>query len=99
MLYFDLATTQPHTAAYFDQFTDDATVEDDGNTYQGIAAIRAWRTEVPTVHYDVQHVERHGSSARARAAVSGDFPGSPVTLCFEFDYADDDRISALRIKA
>jgi hypothetical protein len=51
------------------------------------------------VHYDVQRVERQGSSARTWSSISGYFPGSPVRLCFEFDYAGDDRISALRIKA
>jgi hypothetical protein len=97
MLYFELAT-QADTDSYFAQFTDDATVEDDGKHYSGIDEIRGWRTEIPRVHYDVRHVERHGSSAHARVDVSGDFPGSPVTLHFEFDYADDDQIAALRIR-
>ena len=97
-LYFELAT-QPDTDAYFAQFTDDAIVEDDGKKHEGVAEIRAWRTEVPRVHYDVQHVERHGRSAQARVEISGDFPGSPVLLRFDFDYAEDDRIAALRIRA
>jgi hypothetical protein len=98
MLYFELAT-QPDTDAYFAQFTEDAIVEDEGKERHGIAEIRSWRTEVPRVRYDVKHVEREGSRAHARVEISGPFPGSPVTLAFEFDYADDDRIAALRIKA
>jgi hypothetical protein len=98
MKYFELATL-PDNDAYFAQFTDDAVLEDEGKERHGIAEIRAWRTEVPRVNYDVQHVERHGSNAHATVSVSGDFPGSPVTLSFEFDYADDDRISALRIRS
>jgi hypothetical protein len=98
MLYFELAT-QPDTDAYFAQFTDDATVEDDGNKYHGIDDIRTWRTEVPRVSYDVKSVERHGTSAHATVEISGEFPGSPVTLSFEFDYAPDNRIAALRVSA
>ena len=98
MRYFELAT-MPDTDAYFAQFTDDATVEDDGNVYHGIDEIRTWRTVVPRVRYDVTQVERHGNSTHAWVAISGEFPGSPVTLRFEFDYAEGDRITALRIKA
>jgi SnoaL-like domain len=98
MLYFELAT-RSDTDAYFAQFTDDAIVEDEGKERHGINEIRAWRTEVPPVHYDVKRVERDGRSARAWVDISGEFPGSPVTLCFDFDFAPDDRIAVLRIKA
>lgn len=97
MKYFELAT-QPDTDAYFAQFTDDAVVEDEGKERHGIAEIRAWRTQVSRVHYDVKSVDREGSSADARVEISGDFPGSPVTLSFQFRYADDDRIAVLRIR-
>lgn len=90
MDYFTLAS-RADTDAYFGQFTDDAVVEDEGKERHGIAEIRAWRTEVPSVRYDVQ-------STDARVAISGDFPGSPVTLSFHFEYADDGRIAVLRIR-
>jgi hypothetical protein len=98
MRYFELAT-QTDTDAYFAQFTDDATVEDEGVERHGQAEIRAWRTEVPHVSYDVQSVERQDHSATAKVQISGDFPGSPVTLTFHFAYADDDRIRELRIRS
>lgn len=97
MRYFELAA-QPDTDAYFAQFTDDAVVEDEGKERHGIAEIRAWRTQVPRVHYDVKSVDRDSSSADARVKISGDFPGSPVTLSFQFRYADDHRIAVLRIR-
>lgn len=97
MKYFELAT-QPDTDAYFEQFTDDAVVEDEGQERHGIAEIRAWRTQIPRVNYVVKSVDRDSSSANARVEISGDFPGSPVTLSFHFTYADDDRIAVLRIR-
>lgn len=45
-----------------------------------------------------QVMDSLGGSANARVEISGDFPGSPVTLSFQFRYADDDRIAVLRIR-
>jgi hypothetical protein len=97
MKYFELAT-DPDTEAYFAQFIADAVVEDEGKERHGIAEIRAWRTEIPRVRYDVRQVERGADGTTARAEISGDFPGSPVTLTFHFTYAGDGRISVLRIR-
>jgi len=97
MLYFELAA-QPDTDAYFAQFADDAVVEDEGKEHHGIGEIRAWRSEVPRVRYDVKTVDRHGSGTDARAEISGAFPGSPVTLAFHFEFTDEDRIAVLRIR-
>ena len=44
--YFDLAS-QAAMQPYYAQFTEDATVEDEGVQRKGIDGIRAWRTEVP----------------------------------------------------
>jgi hypothetical protein len=96
MRYFELAT-QPDTDDYFAQFTDDAVVEDEGKERHGIAEIRAWRTEVPSVRYDVKEVERRSDVTDANVEISGDFPGSPVTLSFHFEFAGD-RIAVLRIR-
>ena len=98
MKYFELAT-DPDTDAYFAQFAPDAVVEDEGKERHGIAEIRAWRTEIPRVKYDVKRVERGADGTTAWAEISGDFPGSPVTLTFHFTYAEDGRISTLRIRA
>lgn len=95
--YFELAT-RADSDAYFARFTDDAVVEDEGATRHGIDAIRAWRREVPTVHYEVRSIERATRRADARVEISGDFPGSPVELTFHFEYAPDGRIAVLRIR-
>jgi hypothetical protein len=50
------------------------------------------------VHYNLKSVDRESSSADARVEISGDFPGSPVTLSFQFTYANDNRIAILRIR-
>jgi SnoaL-like protein len=94
--YFDLARSEDREA-YFAQFTDDAVVEDDGRTHRGIDEIRAWRTAVPDVTYDVTEVAPEGDGFVATAEISGAFPGSPVTLRFHFAEVVDGSIAALRI--
>lgn len=67
--------------------------------HRGIDRIRAWRSEVPAVHDEVTHEERHLDSAEAQVEVSGSLPGSPVALRCVFDYAIDGRTAAPRIRA
>jgi hypothetical protein len=95
--YFDLAP-QPGAGAYFAQFADDAIVEDEDQTYRGIAAIRAWRTKVPRVAYTVHDVKTASTGHDAAVDIAGDFPGSPVSLTFHFQFAADGRITALTIR-
>jgi SnoaL-like protein len=95
--YFRLAPGSA-IAAYFAQFAVDAIVEDEGQQYRGIDAIRAWRREVPKVSYTVGEVELHADENVVHAEVAGDFPGSPVTLAFGFRFADDGRIQRLVIR-
>jgi len=57
--YFRLAP-QLDADAYFAQFAADATAEDEGQQYQGIDAIRAWRRAVPPVTYTVGHITSRG---------------------------------------
>ncbi|MGX7681819.1 nuclear transport factor 2 family protein [Jatrophihabitans sp. DSM 45814] len=94
--YFELAPG-PGVDAYFAQFSADAIVEDEGNTYRGVAAIRAWRTTVPRVVYTVQDVEKSATEHVAIVDIAGDFPGSPVQLRFRFRFAADGLIDFLAI--
>lgn len=94
--YFVLAA-EPDLETYYAQFADDAVVEDEGRLHHGIGAIRAWRTSVPAVTYDVRAVEPTDDGHRALAVISGDFPGSPVTLAFTFGFAGS-RIRSLTIR-
>ena len=95
--YFDLAP-QPDADAYFAQFADDAIVEDEDQTHRGIAAIRAWRTKVPRVAYTIHDVKATSTGHDAAVDIAGDFPGSPVTLTFHFQFAANGRITALTIR-
>jgi ketosteroid isomerase-like protein len=94
--YFDLAA-RPDVDAYFAQFADDAVVEDEGEQRHGIAAIRAWRGEVPLVAYTVHDVGRSDTGHDAHVDIDGDFPGS-VRLTFHFQFAADGRITQLTIR-
>lgn len=94
--YFVLAA-DPNLEAYFTQFADDVVVEDEGHLHHGIDSIRAWRTSVPPVTYDVRSIEPVDGGHRALALISGDFPGSPVTLAVVFT-VEDARIRALTIR-
>lgn len=93
MDYFELAALSDNDA-YLAQFTDDAVVEDESRERHGIEAIRAWREEVPMVRYDV--LSDDGESAVVE--VSGEFPGSPVTLTYAFARVPDGRIDRLSIR-
>jgi hypothetical protein len=96
--YFRLAVATD-TEAYFAQFTPSAVVEDEGHEYCGIDAIRGWRTSVPPVRYDVRDISPGDDGVTtARAEISGDFPGSPVTLTFRFGLDADRRIELLTIR-
>ena len=95
--YFDLAP-QADSGAYFAQFADDAIVEGEDQAYRGIAAIRAWRTKVPRVAYTIHDVKPTGTGHDAAVDIAGDFPGSPVTLTFRFQFAANGRITALTIR-
>ena len=43
----------PDQEQYFALFADDAIVEDEGEEYHGIDAIRAWRVSIPKVTYTI----------------------------------------------
>jgi hypothetical protein len=72
--YFDLAP-QPDADAYFAQFADDAIVEDEDQTYRGIAAIRAWRAKVLRVAYTASQ-RRKASAAEYALAPDREFAAS-----------------------
>jgi hypothetical protein len=87
------------TEALGECFAPDATVRDEGQTLQGMAAIKAWRRETAKKY---QHtVEPLAAATRDSKTVvntklTGNFPGSPVTLDFVFTLAGD-KIAALEI--
>ena len=72
-------------------FAPDATVRDEGRSYSGRAEIRAWEAEVTEkygVSSELLKAERDGDALRASMRVSGNFPGSPAVLRYQFRIKD-----------
>ncbi len=89
------------TEALADCFAPDATVKDEGQTVKGLKAIKAWRLETARKYRHT--VEPVAAAARDGKTVvstrlTGDFPGSPVTLDFVFTL-EGDKIAALEIQS
>ena len=92
--YFDANTATP-----LDVFTPDAFVADEGHRHVGHAAIDAWWRGAQAKYQAVAEpleVNAKDDAHEVRAKVTGQFPGSPITLTFAFQLKDD-RIAALRI--
>ena len=80
-------------------FREDAGVRDEGREHRGVAAIKAWHREANAKYrYVVEPLEAStsGSAVVVRARVTGDFPGSPVELRFNFTVSED-RIVSLEV--
>lgn len=80
-------------------FAEYAVVKDEGNTYTGRTAIRAWRVASREQYDFVSEpfdMFARGDIVTIRANVSGNFPGSPVVLDYNFRLLKD-RIVELEI--
>jgi molybdopterin-guanine dinucleotide biosynthesis protein A len=81
-------------------FTANAVVRDENAEHHGPAAISAWVEETAGRYHfqvtplDIPSVEEH---LVVSCEVKGDFPGSPVTLAFDFTLTGD-RIASLSIE-
>jgi ketosteroid isomerase-like protein len=89
--YFTAANAHDATAMlHF--FTQDAAVIDEKQERRGQAAIRAWEEETYEQyqpHAEPVFVQLSGEEAEVMAVVSGNFPGTPVTLRFAFQLTGD----------
>src|SRR5688500_8482569 len=81
-------------------FRDDAVVRDEGREHRGVAAIKAWHREANAkFRYVVEPLEASAGGPAVvviRARVTGDFPGSPAELRFNFTVSED-RIASLEV--
>ena len=72
-------------------FASNATVRDERHAYEGLAAIREWKVDTKKKYnHTVVPLEvayRDGKTV-LKAKLTGDFPGSPVTLEFSFVLKD-----------
>lgn len=91
------AAKSPDREQYLSLFHEAAVVHDEGRSHEGLAAVRRWRDAVPPVRYRLREVTGPPAALRALAEVAGDFPGSPVTLCFTFERDEQGRITRLDI--
>ena len=82
-------------------FTAQAVMKDDGHTYTGVDAIKAFMAEA-SAKYSATTVpfalEREDGLQVIRAKVTGNFPGSPIALSYRFRL-ERGLIAALEIKA
>jgi len=80
-------------------FTESAVVKDEGHTYRGRAAIQQWKAEASAKYQYTSSpfaCERQGGKTVVTSRLTGNFPGSPVTLRFCFELAGD-KIAGLEI--
>ena len=80
-------------------FSETAVVHDESRIHRGLQEIRVWMTETMSAYDDrseVLNVETDGDTFIATARVSGNFPGSPITLRYRFA-TDRGLISSLEI--
>jgi SnoaL-like domain len=68
-------------------FAADAIVRDEGRTYEGVAAIKNWMAATKKKYgHTVTPLElaEHGGECVLKARLAGRFPGSPITVDFNF---------------
>lgn len=83
-----------------DAFASDAEVKDEGRTYRGREAIRAWKRETSAkyaVKIEALSATRNAGVLAIVAQVSGNFPGSPANLTYDFGLDDAGLIRRLEI--
>jgi hypothetical protein len=74
-----------------DCFAADALVHDENRDYLGREAIRGWVAETSRKYrpaFTVMRAAVRGDDVSLAVAVSGQFPGSPVTLNYQFRLRD-----------
>ncbi|AOE84774.1 nuclear transport factor 2 family protein [Pseudomonas sp. TCU-HL1] len=81
-------------------FTRDATVRDEGQTYNGLEAIKSWKQASQAKYqYSIEPLSssQEGQTVTLLARLTGNFPGSPVELTYTVVLVDD-KIASLEIR-
>jgi hypothetical protein len=80
-------------------FASDATVRDESHVYHGLADIKEWKANTKKKYNHtvtpLEVVHRDGKTV-LKAELTGNFPGSPVTLEFSF-VLENGKIASLEI--
>ena len=80
-------------------FTEDAVVKDEGQTYNGRAAIKEWKAHAAAKYQYTSEplaLDQEDQKAVVTSRLTGNFPGSPVNLRFFFEL-DGEKIRSLEI--
>jgi hypothetical protein len=80
-------------------FAADAIVRDEGQTYEGLAAIKNWLAATKKKYgHTITPLElaEHDGQSILKARLTGSFPGSPITVHFNF-VLDGGKIRSLAI--
>ena len=81
-------------------FAPGAEVRDEGKSYVGREAIREWKLAT-SAKYRITarplHTKREGDTLAAAVEVSGNFPGSPANLTYDFLLDGSELIRRLEI--
>ncbi len=97
--YFDALNTK-QAEKQIGYFTEEASVIDVDEAFNGKAAIKKWIIE-SNLKFEaftkVIDVKTSGASVNVLTTVSGNFPGSPVDLKYNFVMADE-KIKSLNIQ-
>jgi hypothetical protein len=81
-------------------FAPDAKVKDEGQEYAGRDEILGWKKETIAkygISIEPLHVTERDETTTVVAKVSGNFPGSPAELTYDFGLAPDGLIQTLAI--
>jgi ketosteroid isomerase-like protein len=81
------ATNRHDVAGMIADLADDAVVKDEGSEHRGVPAIRQWMTDTIRKYRfkaEPTTVARENDRTAVSVIVSGDFPGSPISLTYRF---------------
>jgi phosphoribosylamine-glycine ligase len=80
-------------------FTANAVVKDEGQTYRGRVAIKQWKADASATYQYMSEplaCEQKNGTIIVTSRLTGNFPGSPVSLRFCFGL-EGDKIASLEI--
>ena len=80
-------------------FTEEAVVKDEGQTYNGRAAIKEWKARAAEKYQyttELLALDQDDRKAVVTSRLTGNFPGSPVNLRFFFEL-DGEKIKSLEV--
>src|SRR3989454_10765861 len=95
------AENRGDTEALAQCFAENAVVRDEGQTIEGLAAIKRWKAETKNkYHHTVEPLASAQKDGKIIVTnrLTGNFPGSPIDLQFIFKL-DGDKIASLEIRS